>query len=43
MKRIIFDLDNTMWRGLIGEHYEPDAAWPQMPTLVLVRLPTSIK
>lgn len=30
VKLVIFDLDNTMWRGLIGEHYEPGQAWPQM-------------
>lgn len=30
VKLVIFDLDNTMWRGLIGEHYEPNVAWPQM-------------
>jgi FkbH-like protein len=30
VKLVIFDLDNTMWRGLVGEHYEPQGAWPQM-------------
>lgn len=30
VKLVIFDLDNTLWRGLIGEHYEPGQAWPQM-------------
>lgn len=30
VKLVIFDLDNTMWRGLIGEHYEPQVSWPQM-------------
>lgn len=30
VKLVVFDLDNTLWRGLIGEHYEPGQAWPQM-------------
>jgi len=30
VKLVIFDLDNTLWRGLIGEHYEPGQAWPDM-------------
>lgn len=30
VKLVIFDLDNTMWRGLIGEHYEPGQEWPAM-------------
>lgn len=30
VKLVIFDLDNTLWRGLIGEHYEPETVWPQM-------------
>jgi FkbH-like protein len=30
VKLVIFDLDNTMWRGLIGEHYEPEVTWPNM-------------
>lgn len=30
VKLVIFDLDNTLWRGLIGEHYEPGSAWPQL-------------
>jgi FkbH-like protein len=30
VKLVIFDLDNTMWRGLIGEHYEPGQSWPGM-------------
>ena len=30
VKLVIFDLDNTLWRGLIGEHYEPGQAWPGM-------------
>jgi FkbH-like protein len=30
VKLVIFDLDNTMWRGLIGEHYDPGQAWPDM-------------
>ena len=25
VKLVIFDLDNTLWRGLIGEHYHPEA------------------
>lgn len=28
VKLVIFDLDNTLWRGLIGEHYEAGTAWP---------------
>ncbi len=30
IKLVIFDLDNTLWRGLIGEHYEPGKPWPQL-------------
>jgi len=30
VKLVIFDLDNTLWRGLIGEHYEPGQEWPGM-------------
>lgn len=30
VKLVIFDLDNTLWRGQIGEHYEPGSAWPQL-------------
>lgn len=29
VKLVIFDLDNTLWRGLVGEHYEPGQPWPQ--------------
>lgn len=28
VKIVIFDLDNTLWRGQIAEHYEPGAEWP---------------
>jgi len=30
VKLVIFDLDNTLWRGQIGEHYEPGSTWPQL-------------
>lgn len=30
IKLVVFDLDNTLWRGLIGEHYEPGSQWPQL-------------
>ena len=29
VKIVIFDLDNTLWRGQIAEHYEPGRAWPE--------------
>jgi FkbH-like protein len=29
VKVVIFDLDDTMWRGQIAEHYADGAAWPQ--------------
>ena len=28
VKVVIFDLDNTLWRGQLVEHYQPGAAWP---------------
>lgn len=28
VKVVIFDLDNTLWRGQIGDHYVPGGAWP---------------
>ncbi|WP_395454196.1 HAD-IIIC family phosphatase (plasmid) [Azospirillum melinis] len=28
VKVVIFDLDNTMWRGLLAEHYQPGREWP---------------
>ena len=28
VKMVIFDLDDTLWRGLIGEHYSDGASWP---------------
>lgn len=28
VKLVIFDLDNTMWRGQIAEHYQSGARWP---------------
>ncbi|TCS16851.1 HAD-IIIC family phosphatase [Acidomonas methanolica] len=29
VKAVIFDLDNTLWRGQLAEHYRPDALpWP---------------
>lgn len=28
VKIVIFDLDNTLWRGQIAEHYEPGHEWP---------------
>jgi FkbH-like protein len=30
IKLVIFDLDNTLWRGLIAEHYEPGTEWPTL-------------
>jgi FkbH-like protein len=30
VKLVIFDLDNTLWRGQIGEHYDDGRAWPDM-------------
>jgi FkbH-like protein len=29
VKIVIFDLDNTLWRGQIAEHYEPGRPWPE--------------
>src|SRR6202011_4883619 len=28
VKIVIFDLDNTLWRGQIAEHYEIGREWP---------------
>ncbi|ESQ88360.1 hypothetical protein ABAC460_17010 [Asticcacaulis sp. AC460] len=28
VKVVIFDLDNTLWRGQIGDHYVPGEPWP---------------
>jgi FkbH-like protein len=28
VKLVIFDLDNTLWRGQLIEHYQPEAKWP---------------
>lgn len=28
VKVVIFDLDNTMWRGQLIEHYQPGQRWP---------------
>ena len=28
VKAVIFDLDNTLWRGQIAEHYQPGQRWP---------------
>lgn len=28
VKLVIFDLDNTLWRGQLVEHYQPEAKWP---------------
>ncbi|MBD9625264.1 HAD-IIIC family phosphatase [Ensifer sp. ENS06] len=28
VKLVIFDLDNTLWRGILGDHYQPGARWP---------------
>lgn len=28
IKVVIFDLDNTLWRGQLIEHYQPGANWP---------------
>ncbi len=30
VKIVIFDLDNTLWRGQIAEHYETGRAWPDI-------------
>jgi len=30
VKIVIFDLDNTLWRGQIAEHYETGQAWPDL-------------
>lgn len=30
VKIVIFDLDNTLWRGQIAEHYESGRAWPDL-------------
>jgi FkbH-like protein len=30
VKIVIFDLDNTLWRGQIAEHYETGREWPDM-------------
>lgn len=32
VKLVIFDLDNTLWRGEIGEHYLPDRKHPAIDT-----------
>ncbi|QEO17561.1 HAD-IIIC family phosphatase [Acetobacter vaccinii] len=30
VKAVVFDLDNTLWRGQIAEHYRPDSQpWPR--------------
>ena len=28
VKVVIFDLDNTLWRGQVAQHYEPGRIWP---------------
>ncbi|MCM2292767.1 HAD-IIIC family phosphatase [Allorhizobium sp. BGMRC 0089] len=28
VKLVIFDLDNTLWRGQLAEHYKPGEKWP---------------
>jgi len=28
VKLVIFDLDNTLWRGQLVEHYQPEVKWP---------------
>jgi FkbH-like protein len=28
VKAVVFDLDHTLWRGQLVEHYRPDDAWP---------------
>ena len=28
VKAVIFDLDNTLWRGQLVEHYQPGERWP---------------
>lgn len=28
VKLVIFDLDNTLWRGILGDHYQPGERWP---------------
>lgn len=30
VKIVIFDLDNTLWRGQIAEHYEVGRVWPDL-------------
>lgn len=30
VKLVIFDLDNTLWRGQIAEHYETGRQWPDL-------------
>jgi FkbH-like protein len=30
VKIVIFDLDNTLWRGQIAEHYETGREWPNL-------------
>ncbi len=30
VKIVIFDLDNTLWRGQIAEHYETGRQWPDL-------------
>jgi FkbH-like protein len=30
VKLVIFDLDDTLWRGQIAEHYETGANWPSL-------------
>jgi FkbH-like protein len=32
VKIVIFDLDNTLWRGQIAEHYETGRQWPDYTT-----------
>lgn len=28
VKLVVFDLDNTLWRGQLVEHYQPGSQWP---------------
>lgn len=28
VKLVVFDLDNTLWRGQLVEHYQPETKWP---------------
>ena len=30
VKVVIFDLDNTLWRGQLAEHYQPGMDWPHV-------------